>query len=173
MFKLQTTISLSNFVLFNSNGRIAKYASEIDILKEFFGLRKELYHNRKEFLLARLQKDYEMLFNKVKFIQAVIADTIKVRKVKRANIMKQCKEFGLKTMTELNLIMHKYAKKIISPKPDTSDEKSGEESDNSSDEIPAKEYDYLLSMAIWSLTLERIADLERQMLAKKEEHDEL
>jgi len=34
-------------------------------------------------MLAKLQKDYEILFNKVKFIQAVIAGTVKITKVKR------------------------------------------------------------------------------------------
>ena len=43
-------------------------------------------------------KDYELLFNKVKFIQAVIAGNIKINKVKRQLIMKQCKDLGLKTL---------------------------------------------------------------------------
>ena len=38
-FKLVSTISGSNYVLFDSKGKIAKYASEIDIMKEFFKLR--------------------------------------------------------------------------------------------------------------------------------------
>lgn len=67
-FKLQTSLSISNFVLFDRNGKIAKYASEVDIMKEFFKYRQELYEMRKEFMLATLQKDYEILFNKVKFI---------------------------------------------------------------------------------------------------------
>lgn len=36
-FKLQTSLASTNFVLFTKNGKIARYATEIDILKEFFG----------------------------------------------------------------------------------------------------------------------------------------
>jgi len=84
--------------MFTKEGRIARYASEIDILKEFFTQRTDLYKQRKEYMLARLMKDYELLFNKVKFIQAVIAGNIKINKVKRQLIMKQCKDLGLKTL---------------------------------------------------------------------------
>jgi hypothetical protein len=34
-------------------------------------------------MLAKLLKDYEILFNKVRFIQGVIAGNIKINKVKR------------------------------------------------------------------------------------------
>jgi DNA topoisomerase II len=40
-------------------------------------------------------------------------------------------------------------------------------------EIDSREYDYLLSMALWSLTEERVDDLIRQMNSKKNEHDTL
>ena len=67
-FKLQTSISTSNYVMFNSQQKIFKYATELDILKEFFYLRETLYSKRKEYMLARLKKEYEILVNKVKFI---------------------------------------------------------------------------------------------------------
>jgi DNA topoisomerase II len=63
----------------------------MDILKEFFTQRVSLYEVRKEFMLAQLQKDYEILFNKCRFIQLVIAGTIKINKQKRQFIMLQCK----------------------------------------------------------------------------------
>ena len=40
-------------------------------------------------------------------------------------------------------------------------------------EISIKEYDYLLTMQILSLTEERVADLQKQMQDKKAEHDRL
>ena len=109
-FKLVTTISGSNYVLFDHRGKIARYASEIDIMKEFFNLRKDLYQQRKEYCLAKLQKDYEILFNKVKFIQAVIAGTVTINKVKRQQIMLRCREIGLKTMDQLEAIMQNFIK---------------------------------------------------------------
>lgn len=65
---------------------------------------------RKEYMLGRLSLDYEILFNKVKFIQAVIAGKILLNNKKRQVIMKQCKSIGLKTWSELQSIMHKFIK---------------------------------------------------------------
>ena len=39
-FRLSTTISASNYVLFNSESKIYKYGTEVDIMKEFFGQRE-------------------------------------------------------------------------------------------------------------------------------------
>ena len=48
VFKLQTTkFATSNMHLFDSEGRIKKYDSPQDILKEFFHLRIQYYGKRK------------------------------------------------------------------------------------------------------------------------------
>ena len=39
--------------------------------------------------------------------------------------------------------------------------------------VQAKEYDYLLTMPLWSLSEEKIEDLSKQMKNKKSEHDQL
>ena len=141
---------------------------------------------RKEFLLAQLLKDYEILFNKCKFIQLVIAGTIKINKQKRTAIMAQCKREGLKTWSELCDIMTKFIKddKVKSRAIRNTSNKDDEGGDNSDpdaianeetkeDEIPSKEYDYLLSMPLWSLTEERVNKLIADMNQKKSEHDTL
>lgn len=53
-------------------------------------------------MLARLTKEYEILFNKVKFIQAIVSETLKINKVKRAIIIHRVIELGLKPMSEIN-----------------------------------------------------------------------
>jgi len=60
-FKLQSGISCSNYTLFNHESKIKRYASELQILKEYFPLRLQLYKRRKDYMLARLLKDYETL----------------------------------------------------------------------------------------------------------------
>jgi len=64
-------------------GKIRRYISEKEILEEFFDLRKELYVRRKEYLLAKLRKEFETIENKVRFIMAIINEEIKLNKVKR------------------------------------------------------------------------------------------
>jgi DNA topoisomerase-2 len=82
-FKLSTSLSCLNFVLFNYKGQITRYKNEIEILEEFFGLREQMYTRRKEYMLSKLRKEFEILENKVRFIQCVISEEIKVSRVKR------------------------------------------------------------------------------------------
>ena len=108
-FRLQTTLPCTNFVLFNAEGKIYRYATELDILKEFFAQRETLYHRRKEYMLARLQKENEILVNKVKFIQGVIGDALKINKVKRKVLVRSMVDFGLAKISEINAIMNRFA----------------------------------------------------------------
>ena len=103
-FKLQGSLSESNQVLFNDKGQIYRYKAEEDIMKEWFGIRSTLYETRKAYILAKLKKEYETLVNKVRFIRAVIEETVKIKKVKRKDIVKQLKDQGFLTMAELNEI---------------------------------------------------------------------
>ena len=82
-FKLQGSISTNNLVLFDAEGKIQKYQSEVDIIKEFFRLREGLYEARRSYLLAKLAREHALLANKVKFIQAVIAGDLQINRVKR------------------------------------------------------------------------------------------
>jgi DNA topoisomerase-2 len=86
-FKLVSSIAASNYVLFDYEGKIKRYQSEEEIMREFFILRKALYERRKEHMLAKLLKDYETLSNKVRFILGVISEEIKINKVKKRVII--------------------------------------------------------------------------------------
>lgn len=86
-------------MLFNSEHKIYRYDSEVDILKEFYGQRQTLYQSRKEYMLARLQKDYEILVNKANFIQGVINENLRINKVKRKVLVHNLSRFGLKPMS--------------------------------------------------------------------------
>ena len=77
-FKLQTTLSSQNYVLFDHTGKIKKYANEFEIIDDFYHLRLTLYERRKDYLLKKLLKEYEILYNKVLFILAVNEGRVKV-----------------------------------------------------------------------------------------------
>jgi DNA topoisomerase-2 len=87
-----------------------KYQTPKDIMFEFFTQRQELYKNRKEYMMKKIKRDYEMLSNKVRFILGVIEEEIKVGRVKRKDIMKRLVELKFNTMTELNDILMKVGK---------------------------------------------------------------
>lgn len=46
-FKLSKTLATSNLVAFDSQGRIHKYATELDIMEEFYQIRLQFYEKRK------------------------------------------------------------------------------------------------------------------------------
>lgn len=120
-------------------------------------------------MLARLLKEYEILVNKVKFIQGVIAETLKINKVKRKILILNMVEFGLKPMSKLNEIMTQFANigAQAHVKPikaagavDADEEPSGDlppiEDEEVEGEVSPKEFEYLLGMPMWSVTEERV-----------------
>lgn len=80
--------------------------------------------------------------------------------------MLQCKQNNLKTWSELTAIMNKFIKseqvrsKVARNSVEEGKESQGEEEEVKVNEIPLKEYDFLLSMPLWSLTEEKVVDLE-------------
>ena len=71
-FKLQGSLAGSNYVLFDHEGRINRYADEEEIVRAWFALRSQLYERRKEYMLARLRKECETLSNRARFVKAVV-----------------------------------------------------------------------------------------------------
>lgn len=92
-------------MLFDYEGKIKRYSSEEEIIKEFFVLRKALYERRKEHMLSRLKKEFETISSKVRFIIGVINEEIKVSRVKKRVVIEQLKRMGFKTNSQLNEIL--------------------------------------------------------------------
>lgn len=53
-FKLTSSLSCNNFVLFDRDYKIKKYSNEVDIMEEFYEYRLEMYDKRKSNMLKRL-----------------------------------------------------------------------------------------------------------------------
>ena len=109
-------MAATNYVLFSPAGKICRYQSEIDILKEFFNNRSDLYKLRKKYMLARIQRDLEVLENKVKFISEVNDGKLVLNKVKRQVILQTLVNRGYKKISQINKIMEAFAK--LGPQPD-------------------------------------------------------
>jgi DNA topoisomerase-2 len=56
-FKLSTTISANNYVLFDKFGKIKRYEDEVQILEDFYTERFDLYQKRKDYLIRVLKKE--------------------------------------------------------------------------------------------------------------------
>ncbi|XP_027113751.1 DNA topoisomerase 2 [Coffea eugenioides] len=167
-FKLTTTISTSNMHLFDSQGIIKKFDNPEQILGEFFHLRLEFYEKRKKVLLDNLQLEHLKLDNKVRFILAVVEGSIIVSNRKRADLFLELKEKGFTPFPKKKSVEAAVAGSI-------EDAEETEESSEvaTSKGVRASDYEYLLSMAIGSLTLEKVQELCADRDKLKGEVDDL
>lgn len=157
-FKLVTTISTNNMTLFDSQGKIHRYKTSLDILRMFFHHRLDFYVKRKLILLEKKNNELKILSNKARFVEEVCRGDLVVSSRKRADLLADLKERGY----DLSLQDEKKDSDIESEEDATPEE-------SSSDAELAKGYEYLLGMKIWSLTFERAEDLRRQKAEKAEE----
>ena len=149
-FNLQETINVTNMTCFDANQKIRTFQSPEEILLEFYYARLDMYTARKALILDRLKKEYTLLDNKCRFILAVINGEIVVSNRPKKDLMK-------------DLRMKGYA-----PMPHQAKGKKKDDDDIFLDDS-AKDYDYLLSMPLWNLTLEKVEKLKEQKMKKQDE----
>ncbi len=160
--KLSGSVTTSNMVLFDHQGRIRKYETTNDILAEFFTVRFDLYEKRRLYLLQELRLEELRLENRARFIQMVIAGTLKIANRPKKDLIAELKR------KKFAAIPPKMKKKSDSEEGESSEEFTEENS-----EMSGKEYDYLLSMPLWSLTKERILKLSNDIVEKQAEIEEM
>jgi DNA topoisomerase-2 len=71
-FKLESSLNTSNLVLFDKDGCLKKYPNVMEILKEFYEVRVELYGKRKDWLVGQLEAEAAKLTNQARFIMEKI-----------------------------------------------------------------------------------------------------
>ncbi|KAH6634573.1 DNA topoisomerase [Chaetomium sp. MPI-SDFR-AT-0129] len=159
-FKLTKSVTTTNLVAFNTRGQIQKYENTEQIMEEFYNYRLKMYSARKKHWLGVYHADYRKLKNQYRFILEIVEEKLVVNRKRKAVLVQELRD-------------RKY--EAFPPKDDK--KKSDEELNNDGEEEEttsgARDYDYLLSMAIWSLTTERLEKLKNQIAAKKAEYDEL
>ncbi|KAI1629208.1 DNA topoisomerase II [Exophiala viscosa] len=161
-FKLNRSVATSNLVAFDPEGRITKYANVEAIMDEFYSFRLQLYAKRKEWLLQDMQKDLRRLTNQARFIQMIIDNKLNISKKKKNVLIAELQKLGFdpfpktKDATKENEILQ-----------------AGDDEEAEDDSTDASSYDYLLGMALWSLTQERVEKLLKQIGNKEEEIDVL
>nr|KIR87863.1 DNA topoisomerase II [Cryptococcus tetragattii IND107] len=158
-FKLTTSLGTGNMVCFDLNGKIKKYASPEEILEEFFHKRLEFYGHRKQHLADELNRQFERLSNQARFVHMIITKELVVSGKRRPDIV-----------AELRSLKFRPFPKKERAKEEGENEAAEEEE---GDEGQASDYDYLLGMAIWSLTSEKVEKLLTERDAKEQELIEL
>lgn len=162
-FKLSRTMATSNLVCFDGQGRIHKYETPLDIMEEFYHIRLSFYEKRKQYLLNEMQKELDKLSNQSRFIKMIIDGKLIISKKKKAVLV-----------AELAKLNFKPIPKIVEAKKQGEFEDAMEDDNDDEDaEVGANDFDYLLGMAIWSLTQERVEKLLKQIGDKEVEIDVL
>jgi DNA topoisomerase II len=106
-------------------------------------------------LLENLELEFRKLSNKARFIGLVVAGNIEVRGRKKAELWLELQEKGFDSFP-------KKQKGEPAAVGAIEDEEENEASPEASAVVPGSEYDYLLSMAIFTLTLEKQKELEAE-----------
>mmetsp|Transcript_21056 Transcript_21056/g.48766 ORF Transcript_21056/g.48766 Transcript_21056/m.48766 type:complete len:1366 (-) Transcript_21056:196-4293(-) len=161
-FKLKGSIATSNMTLFDAEGKIVKYASALDILKDFCKLRRQMYGKRKDYLVAKLTREKEILSNKARFILMVVEGKLELRKRKKADLLNELQKLKFKPMSELDAILEGKSKSV-------GEEGAAPAGETGGDDAEKSDYDYLLGMNLWSLTYERVEEIRKLFETKTEE----
>jgi len=135
-FKLVSSknIGINNMHLYSEKGAIKKYTTVSEIVKEWAKVRLDKYDERKKYQIKMLEKDYNILSEKIRFILDVIAGKIIIMNKKISEITDR-------------LVELKYKK--ISKDEDGEEDVGG--------------YNYLLKMPISQLTYDRKIILEKEV----------
>ena len=90
--KLHSTLSLTNMVLFNETGKIKKYELIDDIIEEFCVVRFRYYTLRRNNLIKIFTDSLKLATNKLRFVNDVMENKIRVFKVPEDKIITQLSE---------------------------------------------------------------------------------
>lgn len=157
-------MSTSNMHLFDPSGVIKKYDTPEQILEEFFSLRITYYEKRKEVLLCNHELSLLRLDNKVRFIFGVVQGEIIVNNRKKTELFLELQQKGFTPFP---------AKTKDSVVIAGATEETEEATESVSGGGTSSDYDYLLSMAIGSLTWEKIKELCAEQDKLKNDVEEL
>lgn len=165
-FKLVKQVATSNLVAFDTRGMIRKYEKVEDILEEFYNYRLHMYAERKSHWLGVYDADYRKLQNQARFIREIMDGKLVVSRKKKQIIVAELRDKKYEA----------FPKGQDAKKTKSEDDEEGNAEEGNEDletDTAANDYDYLLSMPIWSLTQERLDRLKDQILKKKAERDAL
>ena len=183
-FNLESSLSITNMVLFDPDGKLKKYTSVEEIMQTFYDLRLKFYQIRKDYMISVIKKDVAILSNKARFIKMIIEDELIIKKKKRNVIVNELYDLKFDTQSTIDKIRLKSKSEeeaeieLINQNLQNEEEKKEDETEKKEkgqikSKVPWKEYDYLLSMNFWNITYEKVEELLKQKELKEKELEEL
>ena len=155
-FKLQTTLSTTSMVLFDHTGCIRTYETVQDILVEFFGLRLDFYGKRKAYTERVIAAEAIKLSNQARFVFEMCKGDLKFENQEKQEIIADLtrREYDSDPVKEWKDLecAAKWCPSHSSKNPD---------------------FDYLMGMPLWNLTLGKVDELCKERDKKWQELDDL
>ncbi|KIK18643.1 hypothetical protein PISMIDRAFT_109084 [Pisolithus microcarpus 441] len=160
-FKLTSKVNTGNMICFNFEGKIQKYDSPEEIIEEFYPKRLAYYQKRKDFLANELQTQFERLSNQARFVKMIVDKELVVSNRKKADIVADLRKLKFRPFPKVSKAKAAgETEEVVNQDEDAAE--AGEAAGST-------DYDYLLGMAIWSLTKEKIEKLLQQAAEKEAE----
>ncbi|XP_017797949.1 PREDICTED: DNA topoisomerase 2 [Habropoda laboriosa] len=160
-FKLQTTMTITSMCAFDENLCLKRYDSVLQILNNFYKMRLEMYHKRKDYLEGILQAEASKLSNQARFIIEKCDGTIVIENKKKKDMIAELirREYESDPVVAWKLSQNR--EEILEAQEEIAENVEDEEV-ASPDVVANENFDYLLGMTLWSLTKERKDELLRQ-----------
>lgn len=137
---------------FDADMKLRRFSLPEDILNAFIPIRHAGYVKRKEVQLKVLQAQTQLMSNKARFINAIIAGEIPMV------------GGGKQTFTNKELVEYLQTQGYIGSDAMYGQQDETTSSSGSEEVAPGNKYSYLLDMAISSLTIDRANSLNKRVL---------
>jgi DNA topoisomerase-2 len=142
LFHLSSSISCCNTMnLYDENNKLKNFQSPEEILEYYYTHRLTYYELRRQNIITNLEQDLFLISTKARFILDVINDTVKIRNIPKAEVIKQLE--NLKYPKMVNSILTNLDKMTEKQRNDSS----------------YGSYDFLIGMPIYNLTKEKVDEL--------------
>ncbi|EDO08045.1 DNA gyrase/topoisomerase family protein [Babesia bovis T2Bo] len=158
VFKLRTSIATTNMTLFDANKKLKRYSNELEIIRDFAAVRLATYEKRKTYLINNLKLLLRRISNQVRFIHMVVNEELVLFKKAKATLVAELRDLGFDSNTD---ILKGSEEPSTLNEPVTPSRRSGTQ------DAPGADYNYLLNMPLWSLTLEQVQKLNEEHAQKE------
>ena len=163
-FRLTRNINSTNMTLFDPTGRLKQYKSAEEILDDFYTVRLELYHDRKNALIEDLTEVMTRLSNQARFVKEFVEGDLELRNKPRKEVLFTLKNRGYDLMADDKKLPKRVAEDAVVVEGEVDEAlKEADEEEDAQVATLQRGYNYLLSMKIWTLTRERYLELLKQV----------
>ena len=95
----------SNMVLFDPKNRLKRYGSTDEIMEEWCLYRFQQYNVRKEGMMAKLKHDSQILYNKIRFLELVIANKIVLKDKEEDQLIAELKQLKFDALPDFDYLL--------------------------------------------------------------------